>query len=318
MKISTFLSGFVLLMVFIAISGVIADRVTTQDPELKGLATTTSMNVQGITTENDALAWLNSNRGNLGNSTLLLPTHLVADTTGTLIFDVPGLYPVYDAMYGGDQPGETRYTVGYSEATSAVNGALVYAKSSAVSTADQLVDQNNIDTSKTATFVGGDGGRMTSAEEGLIDGAGQLDFTSSSILCPFASQDSEYLPPFCNIAKMGSSVDVSLVSLVTSTNERSVAATADTPAELQHSIAVSGIGTAPAIGSADASMNVHIQEGRAGITGSGYALVNEHVYDVGILQLSKTEDLAYSESSTASGEIAQFGKTMDYRSGVLV
>jgi hypothetical protein len=221
-------------------------------------------------------------------------------------------------MYGSNLPGETRYTVGYSEATSAVNGALVYAKSSTVSTANQLADHNNIDTSKTATFIGGDGGRMTSAEEGLIDGAGQLDFTRSSILCPFASQNSEYLPPFCNIAKMGSSVDVSLVSLVTSTNERSVAATADVPAELEHSIAVSGIGTSPAIGSAGASMNVHIQEGKAGITGSGFALENDQVYDVGILKIGKTEDLTYSESSTASGEIGQFGKTMDYRSGVLI
>ncbi len=317
MKISTLLSGFVLLMVFIAIGGVTADRVPTQDPEIQGLVTATSVDVVGIATENDALAWLNSNR-NLASNTLMLPSHLVADDTGTIIFDVPGLYPVYDAMYGGDLPGETRYTVGYSEATSAVNGALVYSKSSAVSTANQLADHNNIETSKTATFVGGDGGRMTSSEEGLIDGAGTLDLTSSSVLCPFASANGEYLPPFCNIAKMGSSVDVSLVSLVTSTNERSVAVTADVPAELGHSIAVTGIGTAPAIGSASASMNVHIQEGKAGYTGFGSALMNDQIYDVGLLQIGKTEDVAYSESSTASGEIGQFKKTMNYRSGVLI
>ena len=117
---------------------------------------------------------------------------------------------------------------------------------------------------------------------------------------------------------MGKSVDVSLVSLVTKTGERSVAASADTPAEISHSVSVTGINGAPAIGSAQASMGVHIQEGRAGTIGAGYALVNEHTYDVGILQNIKGEDLAYSESSTASGEIGQFVKSMDYKSGVLI
>ena len=318
MKISTLLSGFLLLLVLVAIGGVIADRVIPQDPEVQGLSTSTSMNVQGIATENDALSWLNSNRGALGNTSLLLPSHLVEDTTGTLIFDVPGLYPVYDAMYGGDLPGEVRYTVGYSEDTSAVNGALVYAKSTGIDTANQLADSNNVQTSKTATFVAADTGRMTSSENVLIDGAGQLDFTNSSVLCPFASEDNYYLPSFCNIATMGNSVDVSLVSLVTKTGERSVAASADTPAEISHSVSVTGINGAPAIGSAQASMGVHIQEGRAGTIGAGYALVNEHTYDVGILQNIKGEDLAYSESSTASGEISQFVKSMDYKSGVLI
>ena len=100
MKPTHLVSGFLLLLVLLAIGGVIADRVIPQDPEIQGLSTSTSMNVQGIATENDGLAWLNSNRGGLGNTSLLLPSHLVADTTGTLIFDVPGLYPVYDAMYG--------------------------------------------------------------------------------------------------------------------------------------------------------------------------------------------------------------------------
>ena len=117
---------------------------------------------------------------------------------------------------------------------------------------------------------------------------------------------------------MGSSVDVSLVSLVTKTNERSVAASADIPAEISHSVSVTGINDAPAIGSAQASMNVHIQEGRAGIVGEGFALVNENTYDVGVLKDLKGEDLAYSESSTASGEIGQFVKSMDYKSGVLI
>ncbi|HVP94814.1 MAG TPA: hypothetical protein VMS89_06525, partial [Methanoregulaceae archaeon] len=256
------------------------------------------------------------------NTSLLLPTHLVMDTTGTIIFDVPGLYPVFEAMYGGDQPGEVRYTAGYNEDTSAVNGALVYAKSSAVSTTDKLADQSNIQASKTATFVGADAGRMTSSENALLDGAAQLDLTSSAVLCPFASQVSEYIPPFCNIATMGSSVDVSLVSLVTATNERSVAASADVPAELGHSISVKGIENSPAIGNAQAFMNVHIQEGRVGLIGIGYATLNDvaegHLYDAGLFQESKTEDVAYSETSTASGQIAQFAKAMNYKSGMLI
>ncbi|HTY15515.1 MAG TPA: hypothetical protein VMC42_07380 [Methanoregulaceae archaeon] len=318
MKLKNILSGFVLLLIVIAIGGVIADRVITSDPEIQGLTTATAVDIQGIATENDALAWLNSNRGALSNTSLLLPTHLVEDTTGTYIFDVPGLYPVFDAMYGGDLPGEARYTVGYTEDTSAVNGALDYAKSSAISTANKLPDQNNVQTSKTATFVGLDAGRMTSSENALIDGAGQLDFTNSSVLCPFASEVSPYLPPFCNIATMGSSVDVSLVSLVTKTGERSVAASADTPAELGYSVAVTGINSSPAIGSTQASMNVHIQEGRAGIVGTGSRTDTDVTYEVGLLQIKKGEDLTYSESSTASGEIGQFIKSMDYKSGVLI
>ena len=155
-------------------------------------------------------------------------------------------------------------------------------------------------------------GQMISSENLMLDGAGQFDYTNLRMLCPFAASDSTFIPQFCNIVQTGSSVDVTTGKLVTSTSGRFVSATADAPVTAGHSISLTGIGSAPASGSATAYIRMHIQEGRINLFGSIPDL-GAKVYTPG-----KTEDLTYSETTSASGLLPMFAKTMNYQSGKLL
>jgi|WetSurMetagenome_2_1015567.scaffolds.fasta_scaffold591905_2 hypothetical protein len=46
---------------------------------------------------------------------------------------------------------------------------------------------------KTVTFKGIGAGQLISSENLMLDGAGELDFTASRMLCPFAAADSPYV-----------------------------------------------------------------------------------------------------------------------------
>ena len=109
----------------------------------------------------------------------------------------------------------------------------------------------------------------------------------------------EDFPAFCNIIEVGSDVDVTLASLTTAADERHVMASSDPAVEVDYSIKMTGFGDVPAMGSADAYINAHIQEAR---TGEDDAL--------------KAEDVAYSEYSSAAGDITLFQKVIGYQSGV--
>jgi hypothetical protein len=71
----------------------------------------------------------------------------------------------------------------------------------------------------------------------------------------------------------------------------------DPAVELGCDIAMTGFGDVPAMGSADAYINAHIQKAR------------------GDSDSNKAEDLAYSEYSTAAGDITSFAKDIFYQSG---
>ena len=117
------------------------------------------------------------------------------------------------------------------------------------------------------------------------------------------------LPTFCNIVQEGSSVDLTMGSLATRADDRFVTALQadgdgwDNPVSDQgvasgYRVTLTGIGDVSALGSADAYLNIHLQEAR------GINVINE----------SKSEDLVYSEDTTASGEISLFSKAMSYTS----
>ena len=71
--------------------------------------------------------------------------------------------------------------------------------------------------------------------------------------------------------------------------------------ETGYLVTLTGIGDLPAIGSASAEINVHIQEG-----GDVYKVLN----------VTRAEDLSYSELTTASGDITLFSKKTSYNSRV--
>jgi hypothetical protein len=302
----------VILILLVSIGVAMADPMITQTPEIQGFTTGTTMNVVGLAMENDAIGWQLSN-GAVTKSSLNMGSGYYQ--VGPYVIYIPGGAPVTDAMYGTTSSGQVLYTVAYDEATAALNGAVSYNKGLSINTGNQVATQSNVKADKIVTFDAADGGKMTSSEDLLVDGAGQFGSTASKMLCPFAASTSTFIPPFCNIVQTGSSVDLTSGRLVTSSHERTVAATSDPGVEAGHDISVTGIGNGVALGSADAYIKVHVQEGRitsptyVWITGEGPDLLAQQY------QVQKSEDLEYSEFTSASPVIAKFIKSMDYKSG---
>jgi hypothetical protein len=130
------------------------------------------------------------------------------------------------------------------------------------------------------------------------------------------------IPAFCNIEQAGSAFDTTLTSTVTSADTRAVSTDATIPVVLNYNINSQGItpgdGTSsPMIGSVSAYMKVHVQEARNESTVSGELLPEFDLFSYSFPDGSnpqKSEDLSYSETSTASGLISRFAKSMSYLS----
>ncbi len=259
--------GFVVIAMamLIALTGMaVADPGVNQTPETQGISTATTVQAVGTVTETDSMVWQLTSQATL------------AKNMGTL--------------------STVQYVSSYTENTIADQGLVSYAKTMAVDTANKVGNQYNVKANKIVEFVGLDTGRMISDESLLLDGAGQNQTTSDIMLCPFAAAAYTTFPAFCNIIEVGSSADVTIASLTTSADERHVMATADPAVAVDYNIKMTGFGDIPAMGSAMAYINAHIQEGR----GTG----------------AKAEDLVYSETSTAAGEISLFQKAISYQSGM--
>jgi hypothetical protein len=270
-----------------------ADSGVPQVPETQGFTTATAISTLGTVTETDNIVTLIS-----GNHQGL----------------PPGIMPLYYEW-------ESVYTSSYTEHTIADQGLVTYTKGISYDTAGAAA-QNvfNMKTNKIVEFVGLDTGRMTSAESTLLDGVGTAMEDNEILLCPFASITGAENPAFCNIVEEGSSVDLTIGSLTTGSAQRYIMLksvteeegegqsaqiwdlpVSDPGVEVNYDIKLTGFGDIPASGSAQAFMNVHIQEART-------------VVDMGTPL--KAEDLVYSESSTASGEITLFRKVMGYTSKI--
>ncbi len=199
----------------------------------------------------------------------------------------------------GDE--EVQYSTGYNQNVMAVSGLTQYNKAFAVDTANKIADGSNVKVGTNIQYIAVDTGRMTFSEDILLDGAGESSVTANSMLCPFGPSTSAVIPDFCNIVQMGSSMDVTLVSAETSASDRFVAATADVPNAVAYSISAKGLAfgntSVPAVGTVSAFMKAHIMEARGDSD-------------------EKSEDLTYSETSSASGLINSFVKTMSYQDGM--
>ena len=204
------------------------------------------------------------------------------------------------------------YVSSYREDTLADQGLATYTKTTALDTSAKMANQYNLETTRVASFVGSGTGRMTSSEDLLLDGAGTFFPAEFTITCPFGSAGLElYSPTFCNVLETGSSIDLVSGSLATRIGERHVMAANSEPTGEEWPVPVSDPGVAidsdvrvtgvdastPALGSATAFLNAHIQEGRTFCE-------------------EKSLDLTWSERTSASGSISLFQKTMQYRSRI--
>jgi hypothetical protein len=216
------------------------------------------------------------------------------------------------------QDQEVQYTTGYNDQLMAVSGQSAFAKSMAVSTGNKIADQSNIKADTSLQFIAIDTGRATRTEDLLLDGAAQATDTSNAILCPFASSVSSVIPAYCNIEQAGSSMDTTLTSVVTHADDRFIGTDSTFPVVLNYNINAGGItlsdGTSsPMIGSTSAYLKVHVQEAR---NVSTISIPGGYAGPVPVtLNPLKSEDLVYSETSSASGLITKFSKSMSYQSG---
>jgi hypothetical protein len=274
-------------------SAVMADTGCPQVPETQGFDTSTAIQAFGTVTETD----------NVVN----IIVNYVDDTTG------PVPYPLSLTTERAE------YTSSYTEDTIADQGLVSYTKSMTTDTAGMATTNlYNVQTSKVVEFIGADTGRMTSVENTVVDGAGTAFTDSDILICPFAGQSSGLNPAFCNIVQEGSSVDLTLGSLTTGTEQRYIMKSdhkfgldypvSDPGVESNYHIKLTGFGNVPAMGSADAYIDVHVQEARGftPVTGLGQDLSAN----------PKAEDLVYSETTTASGDITLFEKVMSYNSKI--
>jgi len=264
MKTSTFL--IIALAVLFALTGAaMADTGIYQVPETQGFLTSTGIQAVGTVTETDSLVW------QIGDDNLTAPPLAVGVVIGTM---------------------------SYTENTIADQGLVTYTKSQSLDTASQVAGTYNLNSEKLVGFVGLDTGRMISDENMVLDIAdyGYND-TGYLYICPFAAQLTNESPGYCNIIEVGSSVDVTLASLSTAVDERHVEENGDSAVAADYSIKMTGFGDIPAMGSATAYINAHLQEARE-------------------YEGLKAEDVAYSETSTAAGDITLFEKVIGYQSGL--
>ena len=299
------------VMVVLLCTGVaMADTGCPQVPETQAFSTSTAMSAIGTVTETDSVVTIIANyAGPAVEYTYPDATHLP--------------YPLYHAE-------NTEYTSTYFENTIADQGLVTYIKGMTTDTAGMSTpDLYNVHTSKVVEFTGSETGRMTSEESSVLDGAGSLFVDEEFMICPFASSEYGFNPAFCNIVQEGSSVDLTLGSLSTDTAQRYIMKSAgfyteeggnngeeeifdyelpvsDPGVESDYQIALTGFGDLPASGSAEAFIDVHIQEAKG---------INYYSPDPSTLN-QKGEDLAYSETTTASGEITLFQKQMEYTSRI--
>jgi hypothetical protein len=284
-----------------------ADTGCPQVPETQGFVTATAMSAIGTVTETDSIVSI------IANYAGPAVEYIYPDAT-----HLP--YPLF-------QTDNTEYTSTYSEDTIADQGLVAYTKQTAMDTAGMSTpDLYNVQTSKVVEFVGSETGRMTSEENSVLDGAGSAFLDQDILICPFTGSQLTLHPAFCNIVQEGSSVDLTLGSLSTTAEQRYIMKSAGFPlngpnnapleyefpvsdpgVESGYRIALTGFGDVPASGSALAFIDVHAQE--------AYIYSDENTVGPGAVN-PKGEDLTYSETSTASGDITLFQKQMEYTSRI--
>jgi len=258
----------IIVAIFISITGfAMADTGIWAQPETLGISTVTTIRTAGsmVSTTDFSLA--------------------ISDSTP--LDEIP---PVEETGY---------YASTYTEHTLSNGlGAIAYTKLMDIDTANRNENQYNIEASKQVTFSGNGSSSMITNEEIFVDGIGPASNISYWTTCVFApSFIGAYVPPFCNSARAGSSVDMREGSVTTSSNDRFIMVGGDPAVVLNHDIRV--IDTT---GKASAFITVHTLEDRS---------TNPLEEDIP----EAYQSVSFNEITTVDGSIRTFVKTLHYESG---
>jgi hypothetical protein len=251
-----------------------ADRGIPPVPETQGIGTSTSVNAVGNFASATEMQW-----------------RITTDTGG--LTEVPPL--TYTAAI---------YESTYTEDTQSHGvGLMLYDKELDVETSGQISGQWNIEATKQIAFIGIDGAYVVSTDNIMVDGAARGTLTRDEVICPFAEDVSYFFPAYCNRAEAGSTIDMTVANVRTTTTDRFVMPSGDHPVELNHDLRVTELVTdVPSSGFASAYMDVLIQEDQTGHEGFSALLF---------------ERIEFSEETTADGAITLFDKLMHYESGMV-
>ncbi len=273
----------ILVITLTLLTGVaLADHGIPPVPETQGIVTSTSLNAVGNLASASELQW-----------------RITDDPKG--LPNVPPLELVFTTIY------ESTYT---EDTASNGNGLILYDKELDVETSGQISGQWNIEATKQIAFIGIDGAYVTSSDTIFVDGASTQQITEEKVICPFASTATPIIPAYCNRAEAGSTIDMTIANVRTTTTDRFVMPSGDHPVELNHDIRVAELVTdVPSVGLASAYMEVLIQEGRG-----NFAVLEEGRLMKLVVPDPLMERIEFSEETTADGAITLFEKLMHYES----
>ena len=224
-------------------------------------------------------------------------TETVGISTSTTIIAV-GQFSSFTTLSGEISDDDSTYEFVYTEDTqSSGTGNISYVKNFDMDTAATSEGLSNIEATKLLQYAGMNGGRVVSSEYIMISGSGSGISGENAVLCSFDDGSFMY-PAYCNRAEAGSTIDMSLVNVRTSSDARFIVESVGVPVELNHDILVTeytpGV---PSRGSASAFMEILIREGR----GTGAFLA---------------EEIRLDEETSARGDITLFEKLIHYESGL--
>jgi hypothetical protein len=284
--------AILILALVLVISGyAMADRGMKPVPETQGIVTETSVNLVGNFASMTDLQWR------------------ITDKPDGGLDSIPPLGDPFLTWAG-------IYESTYSEDTQTHGvGLMLYDKAFDVETSGQITGQWNIEATKQIAFIGIDGAYVVSSDDIMVDGAAQDDDDGTRyggaeyLICPFASPPEWDFPAFCNRAQAGSTIDMTVANVRTTTTDRFVMPSSDHTVELVHDVRVTELVTdVPSVGMVSTYMDVLIQEG------SGLEPGDDTSDDASDLLMERIE---IHDSTTGDGAITLFEILMRYDSGVV-
>jgi hypothetical protein len=218
------------------------------------------------------------------------------------VFDVPSMTGHGGLHTGILDPDEVRATTAYSEMSETNGGYISETKTFDPDTRNKAVGLFNVESTKTFTYAtdANTGSIAQTSEMIATDNMGSPTITADVIACPFGPSQSEILPAFCNVVYAKSmSQGVTSAAQSSSAQVRMVAASADTPAELNYNFDVkpdASAGVGYAMGTFGTEFGVSIKEARGN-------------------NLTPSATVVYTDKATVAGMVAKFTKQYQSKSG---
>jgi hypothetical protein len=199
-------------------------------------------------------------------------------------------------------PNEVRATTAYSEMTQTNGGYLSETKSFDPDSRNKALGLYNVESTKTLTYAtdANTGSIAQNYESITLDVMANSTLTSDVVACPFGPSTSTWFPAFCNVVYAKSmSQGVTSAAMSSSAQVGMIAASADTPAELNYNFDVkpdasSDIGYA--MGTFGTEFGVSIKEARGN-------------------NMTPSVLNVYTDKATVAGMVAKFTKQYAYKSG---